>query len=233
MVLTTTTQRFAIQCGRLDAGYLSYCASLTVPIPCEELFLLADNEHLDSEPQLPYRYVEIGDVDSLGRTSPSLISSGEETPPERLKVNERIRKKVAEGKAMPVQEWQVLIPKTRPYLGKFLLVAGPDDNYYTTDFHALAPSTRMTYACGNDSKTAAALLFITAKSLLMPMLVAASRWGKTYPTIHADDLIQMEIEESVVAQCTSKDQIARAAKLRNIVERLHGLEQDYVNLLER
>ena len=204
---------------RLCADYALHQSAIPDPLPVSQVFVLGQGLRIEAEPEVAYRYCEIGDVDRLGLTSPRTIDpSNPEVDPDLSKQEDRIRRKVEQRKAMTLDRWCVLVPKTRPYLKKFAIISGHDGTYFTTDFYALEPGKRLLRACEGSSEVASCLLFLLLKGPLNILLTSISRWGKSYPTLHPDDLSGAVIDSSEIPDLVAEDRVEEAAKMRRVVE---------------
>lgn len=207
---------------RLDADYALSQTGVRAPAPASGVFIVAEIEPETGEPPFPYRYCEIGDIDRMGRISPRLIEPDQpnadaDEEPDNARQTDRIRKKVQQGDIMAVDGWAVLVPLTRAYLGKFAVVTGDEDCYFTTALIPFVPGKRLAEHCGGDDGLAVCLLFLLLKGELQPLLSSLSRWGKTYPTLNRRDLENAVIDEGVLQRCLSPSMTASANALRNVV----------------
>lgn len=205
---------------RLDADHALHQSATSDPLPIDHVFSVGKGERVSSEPQSVYRYCEIGDVDRLGLTSPRTVDPNfPEVDPELRKQEDRIRRKVVnQRKAMTLDRWCVLVPKTRPYLKKFAIVSGREGIHYTTDFFVLEPGKALSHACEGSTEVATCLLFLLLKGPLNALLTSISRWGKSYPTLHPDDLSDAVIDSSEIPDLVKRDRVEEAARMRRIVE---------------
>lgn len=207
---------------RLDADYALSIVGVQTPVPMSDVFVVVVVDPEPREPQSAYRYCEIGDIDRMGRIAPRLIEVDEanidpEEEPDNARQRDRIRKKVRNGDIMTVDDWAVLAPITRPYLGKFTVVTGKEDCYFTTKLIHIVPGKRLVMHCGEDDGLAVCLLFLMLKGELQPLLSSLSRWGKTYPTLNRRDLENAVIDEGVLQRCLSPAMTASANALRNVI----------------
>ena len=204
---------------RLDADYALHQSAIPDPLPVSQVFVLGQGLRIESEPEVAYRYCEIGDVDRLGLTTPRTVDpSNPEVDPELAKQEDRIRRKVEQRKAMALDQWCVLVPKTRPYLKKFAIVSGREDTLFTTDFYVLEPGTVLLQSCSASPEVASCLLFLLLKGPLNILLTSISRWGKSYPTLHPDDLSGAVIDSSEIPDLVTEDRVEEATKMRRVVE---------------
>ena len=207
---------------RLDADYALSVVGVQTPVPMSDVFVVDDIEPEPGEPQSAYRYCEIGDIDRMGRIAPRVIEVDEanvdpEEEPDSARQRDRIRKKARKGDIMAVDGWAVLVPLTRAYLGKFAVVTGDEDCYFTTALIPLIPGKRLAEHCGGDDGLAACLLFLMLKGELRPLLSSLSRWGKTYPTLNRRDLENAVVDEGVLQRCLSPAMMKSANALRNAI----------------
>ena len=204
---------------RLDADHALHQSAISDPLPIDHVFTLGQGERVDSEPTATYRYCEIGDVDRLGLTSPRTVDPDcPELDPELRKQEDRIRRKVQQRKAMTLDRWCVLVPKTRPYLKKFAIISDRESTYFTTDFFVLQPGSALLESCDGSVQDASCLLFLLLKGPLNALLTSISRWGKSYPTLHPDDLSHAVIDSAEIRDLVTTDRIAKAVKMRRVVE---------------
>lgn len=204
---------------RLDADHALHQSALADPVSIQRAFTVGQGIHIGAEPQNPYHYSEIADVDRIGFSSPRLVDpSFPEVDPELRKQEDRIRRKVQQLKAMTFDRWCVLVPKTRPYLRKFAIITGQEDTYFTTDLFVLEPGQSLLAACDNSTPDATCLLFMLLRGPMNPLLTSISRWGKSYPTLHRDDIANAVIDQVALDQMVSGSFVAQAQEIRRIVE---------------
>lgn len=206
---------------RLDADYALSKVGIQAPIPMSDVFVVDEIDPEPREPRSAYRYCEIGDIDRMGRIAPRLIEIDEanidpEEEPDNTRQRDRIRKKVQKGDIMTVNDWAVLAPITRPYLGKFAVVTGQEDCYFTNKLIPLVPGKWIVGYCGEDEGLAACLLFLLLKGELQRVLSSLSRWGKTYPKLSRRDLENAVVDESVLQRCLP-EMMNSANDLRNVI----------------
>ena len=206
---------------RLDADHALHQSAVSEPLPISHVFTVGQGERVDSEPEVMYRYCEIGDVDRLGLTSPRTVDPNfPEVDPELRKQEDRIRRKVQQRKAMTLDRWCVLVPKTRPYLKKFAIIGGRDGTYFTTDFFVLEPGSALLKSCDGSIEDASCLLFLLLKGPLNALLTSISRWGKSYPTLHPDDLSHAVIDSAEVQHLVTPDRVEEAVTMRRVVTQI-------------
>ena len=204
---------------RLDADHALHQSAIPDPSPISRVFVVGQGLKLDSEPEVEYRYCEIGDVDRLGLTSPRTVDpSNPEVDPELRKQEDRIRSKVQQRKAMALDRWCVLVPKTRPYLKKFAVISGKEDTFFTTDFFVLEPGSELLLSCDGSPEIASCLLFLLLRGPLNALLTSISRWGKSYPTLNPKDLSSAVIDSGDIPDLVTLDRVEKAMKLRRVVE---------------
>ena len=204
---------------RLDADHALHQSAVSAPMPISQVFTVGQGERVDSEPTVMYRYCEIGDVDRLGLSSPRTVDPDcPEMDPELRKQEDRIRRKVQQRKAMTLDRWCVLVPKTRPYLKKFAIISGSESTYFTTDFFVLYPGSALLESCKNSVEDASCLLFLLLKGPLNALLTSISRWGKSYPTLHPDDLVNAVIDSAEIRDLVTPDRVTEALTMRRVVE---------------
>ena len=206
---------------RLDADHALHQSAVSKPLPISHVFTVGQGERVDSEPKVMYRYCEIGDVDRLGLTSPRTVDPNfPEVDPELRKQEDRIRRKVQQRKAMTLNRWCVLVPKTRPYLKKFAIICGNENTYFTTDFFVLEPGNALLESCGGSLEDASCLLFLLLKGPLNALLTSISRWGKSYPTLHPDDLANAVIDAAEIQDLVTPDRVEEAVTMRRVVTQI-------------
>lgn len=219
---------------RLDAEYALQQSSISSPMPVEEVFVLSEFPEIDSEPTDIYNYCEIGDIDRMGLASPRIIDpSIQDDNPEMRKQIDRIRKKVQQGKAMKPDSWCVLVPKTRPYLKKFAIVNGKENSYFTTDFFVLKPGNQLIQHCNKDEEEATCLLLLLLKGELNSLLTSLSRWGKSYPTLHKDDLSNASIDQQVFEKMLTPELIDDAKSVRGKVDSSIEARNNLLQIIQR
>ena len=206
---------------RLDADHALHQSAVSEPLPISHIFTVGHGERVDSEPEVMYRYCEIGDVDRLGLTSPRTVDPNfPEVDPELRKQEDRIRRKVQQRKAMTLNRWCVLVPKTRPYLKKFAIISGNESTYFTTDFFVLEPGSTLLESCVGSIEDASCLLFLLLKGPLNALLTSISRWGKSYPTLHPDDLANAVIDVAEIRDLVTPDRVEEAVTMRRVVTQI-------------
>ena len=206
---------------RLDADHALHQSAVSEPLPICHVFTVGQGERVDSEPEVMYRYCEIGDVDRLGLTAPRTVDPNfPEVDPELRKQEDRIRRKVQQRKAMTLDRWCVLVPKTRPYLKKFAIISGNESTYFTTDFFVLEPGSVLLKACNGAIEDASCLLFLLLKGPLNALLTSISRWGKSYPTLHPDDLANAVIDAAEIPDLVTLDRVEEAVTMRRVVTQI-------------
>ena len=204
---------------RLDADHALHQSTISNPLPISRVFVLGQGQKLDSEPEAGYRYCEIGDVDRLGLTAPRTVDpNSPEVDTELSKQEDRIRDKVQQGKAMVLDRWCVLVPKTRPYLKKFAVISGKEDTLFTTDFFVLEPGSELLQSCNGSTEVASCMLFQLLRGPLNSLLTSISRWGKSYPTLNAKDLSSAVIDAAEIPGLVTLNRVEDALKMRRILE---------------
>lgn len=217
---------------RLDADHALHQSALANPVSIRQAFTVGQGNQIDAEPSEPYHYSEIADVDRTGFSSPRLVDpSYPEVDPELRKQEDRIRRKVQQLKAMTFDQWCVLVPKTRPYLRKFAIVTGQENTYFTTDLFVLEPGKSLLEACNDSTPDATCLLFLLLKGPLNPLLTSISRWGKSYPTLHRDDLANAVIDQDALNQLVSNSYVNQAKQIRRIVEGVAAGQSELLQIL--
>ncbi len=221
-----------MQFGRLDAELALYHSPIIDGVPVETLFSTVPQKEVDvSDLPVPYRYCEIGHVDHTGRLAPFLVEN--DPTVDKQKETERIVKKIHKGNIMAVHDWSVLIPKTRAYQGKFVLVSGRENVFFTTAFLIISPSKDLMAACDEDQGVATCLLFLAAKRELVPMFSAISVWGKSYPTLTDKHLHGIQISRQILERVLSQRWIDNARELRDVIDALQNAETRFLRIVER
>ena len=219
---------------RLDAEYALQQSLISSPMPIKEIFVLSEFPEIDSEPTDVYNYCEIGDIDRMGLASPRIIDSSiQDDNPEMRKQIDRIRKKVQQGKAMKPDSWCVLVPKTRPYLKKFAIVNGKENSYFTTDFFVLKPGDHLIEHSNEDEGNATCMLLLLLKGELNSLLTSLSRWGKSYPTLHKDDLSSASIDQQVFEKMLTPELINDAKLVREKVNSSIEARNNLLQIIQR
>lgn len=205
---------------RLDADYALNQVAVEDSVFVEDM-LRIDARDSASPGDADYYYCEIGHIRHFGDISPMRITPvDEEADPENEREFDRVRKKVAAGKAMRVTDWSLLLPRTRAYLGRFAVVTGGEpDVFFTTDLFPLAPGPELLSRCENDRALAVCALLLSAKnrSELLPVFTSLSRWGKAYPVLGEDDLAHAVISSRILESATTPARLARARRLRDSI----------------
>ena len=126
------------------------------------------------KPNDAFSYCEIGSVDMFGVGEPFWLDEDEIEPGSE---EERVLKKIEKGDIGVGKPGTILVPKVRPYLGKFVLVTG-SETYYTRAFLELHPK-------GIKPETLYACL---KHPLVLEQIYRVCTIGKGYPTITPFDL---------------------------------------------
>ena len=199
--------------GRLDAE----CNLWVSQIPKSRRAPLTDYFEVVSPPPLAesdlprrFQYCEIGDATSNNNVVPETVNL--DAPDDGDKEAARLMKKIRDGDIMKPREGDILVSAVRAYLGKILSARG-DGVYFTKAFVTLRPKR------AGDSRLHYALL----RGPLLPMLVAHSRWGVAYPTLHPDDLRSAAVDRKMV------DDFLRNPRNRELASRL---EENFEKLAE-
>ena len=220
---------------RLDADYALSQTGIASPIPASEAFFIADVDHEPAEPDTAYRYCEIGDIDRMGRISPRFIDPSQQESGDDAgddKQTDRVRSKIRKGDIMSLDDWHVLVPTTRVYLGKFTIVTGEEDCYFTTKLHPFRPGERLLSACDDDDGIATSALFLMLRGDFRAFLASLSRWGKTYPTLNDKDLKGTVIDEAILDRNLSEDRIERARQMCNAILERQRIDRRVTSLLQ-
>lgn len=206
---------------RLDADFALNQTGIEDPVSIETMLRFEAGG--PAQPgKAEFYYCEIGHIGRFGDISPMRVTAVEdETDPDLARQLDRIRKKVKAGKIMCLDDWTMLLPKTRTYLGKFAVVSGWEPNlYFTTDLYALVPGPALLARCGDDRGLATCALLLAAKNRgeLLPVFVSLSRWGKAYPVLRDDDLKAARIASEILDRATTSHRLAMAARLRDSIK---------------
>ena len=223
---------------RLDADFALSQTGIAEPIAAHHIFLLdeATLKICHTEPELAYYYCEIGKIDDMGRVSPVLIDPNQadfdtDEEPDRQKQIDRLRNKVKKGDIMRITDWRVLVPITRAYLGKFAIITGQENWYFTNKLFPLMPGKILLEYCDDDNSLATCLLFLVLKGRLRFLLSSLSRWGKSYPTLNAEDLKSAIIDQQLVNNILTPEILNSAKSLLAIILNYQKLNQRLSSLL--
>lgn len=188
---------------RVDPEHVIYQSALKIPAPASNwLHAQFPDARALTDIAGPFNYAEIGDVDSHGQVAPRRIGqlpADGETPGD-IEDDEKTRQvitKIMSGKIARADTPLVLLPKTRPHLGKFALLLPPVDFYYTTDFIEIRPAGKLLDFFA-DRTQATKALYVLLRTTLFPWLVAMEKWGKSYPTVDPRDINDSFIDDSVM-----------------------------------
>ena len=220
---------------RLDADYALSQTGIVSPIPASGAFFIARADHEPAEPDAAYRYCEIGDIDRMGRISPRLIDPNlpdADNDGGDGKQIDRVRSKIQKGDIMSLDDWRVLVPTTRVYLGKFTIVTGEEDCYFTTKLHPFSPGERLLAACGGDRGVATSLLFLMLRGDFRAFLSSLSRWGKTYPTLNDKDLTGAVIDEALLNRNLLSERVDKARQVCNAILESQRINRRIASLLQ-
>ena len=205
---------------RLDADFALHRIGIENPVSIADLLRFEDGRSVPPD-EAEFYYCEIGHIGRFGDISPMRVTATDaEIDPDQARQLDRIRRKIADGKIRRLDDWTMLLPRTRTYLGKFAVVTGCEPNlYFTTDLYALGPGPALLARCGGDRGLATCALFLCAKRRgeLLPVLVSLSRWGKGYPVLRDEDLRTATIASSVLERATTERRLAAAARLRDSI----------------
>lgn len=211
--------------GRLDAE----CNLWVSQIPKSRRVRLTDYFDIASPPRLPpqdipprFRYCEIGDVSANNSIAPELVDM--RAPDDGDKAAARLMKKIRDGDIFKPRRGQILVSAVRAYLGKILSVRD-EDVYFTRAFIVMRPKS----GGADDVRLHYALL----RGPLLPMLVAHSRWGAAYPTLHEDDLRDAVVDRKSVENFLADPESRRLARaLEKGCEKLAEAQRDIAAALE-
>lgn len=188
---------------RVDPEHVIYQSALKNPAPASNwLHARFPDACAPTDIAAPFNYAEIGDVDGNGQVAPRRIDrlpAGDETPGD-IEDDEKTRQvitKIMSGKIARATTPLVLLPKTRPHLGKYALLLPPVDFYYTTDFIEIRPAGKLLEFFADHTQATKAL-YVLLRTTLFPWLVAMEKWGKSYPTIDPRDINDSFVDASVM-----------------------------------
>lgn len=163
---------------RIDVDYATNVLSRLKNeyVKFSDIFEIVPKKQVDlDEIASPFKYCQIGDVDSKNNKFFKMIDFDNELP-DLIDYY----KKIKSGDIFLPEKNSILISKVRPYLRKIVFV-GEDDIYYTTAFICLRPKIEPIIAYYY-------LYFVFSTDINI-----ASRQGKGYPTIKDDDLLNLNI----------------------------------------
>ena len=171
----------------------------------------------------------------MGRISPRLIDPHQPDADDDGgdgKQIDRVRSKIRKGDIMSLDDWHVLVPTTRVYLGKFTIVTGEEDCYFTTKLHPFSPGERLLAVCDNDRGIATSLLFLMLRGEFRAFLASLSRWGKTYPTLNDKDLRGAVIDEAMLNRNLSSERVDKARQTCNAILESQRINRRIASLLQ-
>jgi len=223
---------------RVDPEHLIYQSALNSPGRASDWLHAAFPDGCAlSDIAGPLHYAEIGDVDGYGQVTPRRIGqlpAGDETPSD-IEDDEKTRQvitKIMSGKIARTTTPLVLLPKTRPHLGKYALLLPPVDFYYTTDFIEIRPAGKMLEFFADQTQATKAL-YVLLRTTLFPWLVAMEKWGKSYPTIDPHDINNSFVDNAVMP---SKDDALRllpqADEALELIARLKDVKRRLSEILK-
>lgn len=223
---------------RVDPEHVMYISALKNPAPAADwLHAKFPDACQPADIACPLHYAEIGDVDAYGQVAPRLISqlpAGDETPSD-IEDDEKTRQvisKIMSGKIARAATPLVLLPKTRPHLGKFALLLPPVDFYYTTDFIEIRPAGKLLEFFADETQATKAL-YVLLRTALFPWLVAMEKWGKSYPTIDPRDINDSFVDECVMPSQDDAQQLPpQADEALGLIAQLKNAQQRLGEILK-
>jgi restriction endonuclease S subunit len=154
-----------------------------------------------------FLYCEIGDVDKNGDISPVTLNFDS-----RSLLDENYYKKIEDGDIMSVTINDILVPKVRPNLKKFVRITADTNRlFFTYAFIVLRP------------KAIPELLYYGLRSLFFNAIVSISRQGKGYPTLTEGDLRTLQFDKHKVDLLQSQS-IALTGKITEIEKQIGDLK---------
>ena len=180
--------------GRLDAECNLWAASIPEDrrVSVSNYFKIAEQKIVPEE-NLParFRYCEIGDVSPNNCIFPEDVNFA--SPDSGNDEEARLVRKIKDGDIIKPKKGQILVTCVRPYLGKILNVRD-DGVYFTKHFVTLEP---MVQAGGAEETKRRRLYYALLRGPFLPMLVAYSRWGASYPTLKERDLQNAVVDKKM------------------------------------
>ena len=235
-----------LQVNRLDAEFvISNAWQGRGGVPSSRLMEIRENQvtgrgvQAPVEPETTYNYCEIGHIDSIGRISPYAVDpNAKDLDPDLQKQTDRIRRKVQGGDMVSYSEPLVLVPKTRPYLGKFALITGSEPTtYFTTALIPLAAgdlikeSTESITNRANRTLVETCFLFLLLKKDLRFWLSALARWGKSYPVLNHKELSKATIPSRKIRSMLTPDYARTAKHLAKTLVARQRLDEDVAHII--
>jgi len=172
-----------------------------------DLFELVSDSAIDSgDLTESFLYCEIGDADKNGDIMPVSLNFDN-----RNMFDENYYKKIESGDIMHVATDDILVPKVRPNLKKFVRITSSNESiYFTRAFITLRP------------KAMPALLYYALRSLFFDDIVAISRQGKGYPTLSESDLRSLQFDKQQIDLLRTQSD--------NLTAQISAIEQEIATL---
>lgn len=143
-----------------------------------------DIEKLDDD----FSYSEIGNVSKEGDVEPVRLNFNE-----RKEEEENYYKKIEKGDIIKARENDILLSKVRPNLKKYVFIDKDNKDYfYTSAFVHLVP------------KKINKILYYSLRTIFYENLIAISRQGKGYPTLKADDFLNLKFDKKIIDKLIEK-----------------------------
>lgn len=236
-----------LQADRLDAEFvISNAWQDKGGVPSSRLMKIRETqEPVESaqaliEPETTYNYCEISHIDIIGRISPYAVDpNAKDLDPDLQKQTDRIRKKVRNGDIVSYSEPLVLVPKTRPYLGKFALITGNESaTYFTTALIPLAAgdlikeSVKPITNRANRNLVETCFLFLLLKKDLRFWLSALARWGKSYPVLNHKELSRATIPSQKIKSMLTSDKARTAKHFAKTLAARQRLDEDIARIID-
>ncbi len=214
--IVTISSNFKGDCSRIDADYLLYTDNLKKPVPFTEYFDVIDHRIKKLPmPNKTFKYCEIGNIDKYGQWAPVNID------PNDSKADKRLLKKIRGGDIILPEGNTILLSKTRIYLKKIVLVL-PDNNiYFTSAFFQVKPLKTIS----TDNNIRGAIGYLLLYGVLNQALIAASRYGKNYPTLDIDDLKKLYVCQNKVETFIKDDKTISNASI--ITEKKQAIMENF------
>ena len=176
-------------------------------------------------------YCEIGHASSDGSIHPIRLVRGEsehdDAAPQERERTKKLWNKIERGDIIKPNLGDTLVPKVRVYLGKIILIdQRKTEVHFTSAFICLRPK-------GNPL-----LSHLLLKGALLKKLIALSRWGKAYPTLSAEDLAEIRLDENMAADFARREKelkadILEAEKLGEEIDSLEKTRREKIAKIAR
>ena len=216
---------------RMDASYYVYLKRIKKENEAlfTDYFEIIDNGREDIVLPKEFRYCAIGNLTKDSNFVPEtvtdvnegdLIGAGEDSEEESLI---KLKKKIRRGDIQSVKTGDILIPTVRVYQGKFFIIEEKNENvYFSNAFIKIRPL----------EKNAPYKYYLLCRYFLN-LYIAYSRWGKSYPTIKASDLMNAKIDkkktDDFLSKITKEDIRALKTLNNNLVESQEKINKIYKN----